>query len=64
MNGYELIAQVRKQPRLAALPAIALTGYGRTRDPGHAVRSGFHAHTTKPVALEELKSIVALLKSL
>ncbi|MBA3477896.1 MAG: response regulator, partial [Lautropia sp.] len=64
MNGYELISEVRKQPQLAALPAIALTGYGRTRDPGHAVRSGFNAHTTKPATVEELKNIVALLKSL
>jgi hypothetical protein len=41
-----------------------LTGYGRTRDPGHAVRAGFNAHTTKPATVEELKNIVALLKSL
>jgi two-component system CheB/CheR fusion protein len=64
MDGYELIKEVRKHPRLASLPAIALTGYGRTRDPGHAVRSGFNAHTTKPATVEELKNIVALLKSL
>ncbi len=64
MDGYELIKQVRKHPKLASLPAIALTGYGRTRDPGHAVRSGFNAHTTKPATVEELKNIVALLKSL
>lgn len=64
MDGYELIQQVRKHPKLASLPAIALTGYGRTRDPGHAVRSGFNAHTTKPATVEELKNIVALLKSL
>ena len=64
MDGYELIKEVRKQPKLASLPAIALTGYGRTRDPGHAVRSGFNAHTTKPATVEELKNIVALLKSL
>ena len=64
MDGYELIQEIRKHPKLAALPAIALTGYGRTRDPGHAVRSGFNAHTTKPATVEELKNIVALLKSL
>src|SRR5690606_33671139 len=60
MDGYQLILEVRKHPHLAALPAIALTGYGRTRDPGHAVKSGFNAHTTKPVTVEELKNIVAL----
>jgi two-component system CheB/CheR fusion protein len=64
MDGYQLISEVRRQPALAALPAIALTGYGRTRDPGHAVRSGFNAHTTKPATVEELKNIVSLLKSL
>ena len=64
MDGYELISAVRQKPELSGLPAIALTGYGRTRDPGHAVRSGFNAHTTKPASVEELKNIVALLKSL
>ena len=64
MDGYELISEVRRHPQLSAVPAIALTGYGRTRDPGHAVRSGFNAHTTKPATVEELKNIVSLLKSL
>lgn len=62
MDGYQLIREVRKHPQLASLPAIALTGYGRTRDPAHAVKSGFNAHTTKPATVEELQNIVALLK--
>jgi two-component system CheB/CheR fusion protein len=62
MDGYELITHVRRLPQLASLRAIALTGYGRTRGPGHAVRSGFDAHTTKPIALEELRNIVASLR--
>ncbi|MEP7247043.1 MAG: response regulator, partial [Gammaproteobacteria bacterium] len=62
MDGYQLIREVRTHPQLASLPAIALTGYGRTRDPAHAVKSGFNAHTTKPATVEELQNIVALLK--
>ncbi len=64
MDGYQLVEELRRHPALAALPAIALTGYGRTRDPAHAVRVGFNAHTTKPATVEEVKNIVALLKSL
>ena len=64
MDGYQLIAEIRRHALLAVLPAIALTGYGRTRDPAHAVRAGFNAHTTKPATVEEVKNIVALLKSL
>ena len=54
MDGYELIAQVRANPRLAQLPAIALTGYTAGADDQRARASGFDLTLTKPVSLDTL----------
>jgi two-component system, chemotaxis family, CheB/CheR fusion protein len=54
MNGYELIAQLRKSPRTARVPAIALTGFGREQDIAKAMEAGFDAHVSKPVSLRAL----------
>jgi two-component system, chemotaxis family, CheB/CheR fusion protein len=54
MSGYELIAQLRKSPRTARVPAIALTGFGREQDIARAIEAGFDAHISKPVTLRAL----------
>jgi two-component system CheB/CheR fusion protein len=54
MNGYELIAQLRKSPRTVRVPAIALTGFGREQDIARAIEAGFDAHISKPVTLRAL----------
>jgi two-component system CheB/CheR fusion protein len=59
MDGYDLMTELRARPRTAALPAIALTGYGRTEDVKHAFAAGFHAHVDKPVDMEHLKAVIA-----
>jgi two-component system CheB/CheR fusion protein len=63
MDGYEMIAELRAQPRTAALPAIALTGYGRAQDVQRALIAGFNAQVNKPVdfaqILEAIKSVLA-----
>ncbi|AME28201.1 CheR family methyltransferase [Burkholderia sp. PAMC 26561] len=51
MNGYEFIAALRKLPRMAKTPAIAVTGFGRKQDIAKALRVGFDAHLGKPVSL-------------
>ncbi len=58
MSGYELIAELRKLPHTATVPAIALTGFGRGNDVADALEAGFDAHVGKPVSLEAL--IVAI----
>jgi len=32
MDGFEVLRRVRAQPSTAALPAVALTGFGRVED--------------------------------
>lgn len=58
MSGYELAKRLRKQPGLANLPLIALTGYGASADRQKAKRAGFAEHLSKPVELEELLAAV------
>jgi two-component system CheB/CheR fusion protein len=57
MDGNELIAQLRRRPETARLPAIALTGYGRPQDVERALAAGFSAHLTKPVDVPRLRSL-------
>jgi two-component system CheB/CheR fusion protein len=61
MDGYQLIQALRKRPSAAAVPAIALTGYGREQDVEKALSSGFTTHLRKPVDLAELKEAVVRL---
>ena len=57
MNGYEFIAAVRSHPnpRIAAVPAIALTAYARAEDIREALAAGYQLHMTKPVRPDKLR---------
>ncbi|MDB5851070.1 MAG: cheBR [Rhodoferax sp.] len=58
MSGYELVAAVRKAGHGQRLPAIALSGYGRTSDANKALQAGFDAHLTKPASLDEVQAVL------
>jgi two-component system, chemotaxis family, CheB/CheR fusion protein len=47
MDGYELLRELRKRPRTSRVPAIALTGFGRSEDITRARAAGFNSHLTK-----------------
>ncbi len=55
-SGYQLIRQIRADPRFAAsaLPAIALTAFARAEDRDTALAQGFQAHIAKPFHPEAL----------
>ncbi|HEY0877492.1 MAG TPA: CheR family methyltransferase [Zeimonas sp.] len=53
-DGYQLIAQLRTDPKLRDLAVIALTGAGRAADADRSADAGFDAHLTKPVQLDAL----------
>ncbi len=55
MDGYELVAALRKRGITA--PIVALTGYGLSDDKQRAHESGFTSHLTKPVGLSELNTL-------
>lgn len=58
MDGYQLLRKLRELPDMKEVPAVALTGYGRTNDVRRAHREGFSEHLTKPLDLDELLKIV------
>jgi CheY-like chemotaxis protein len=53
-DGYALIADVRKLPAYARVPAIALTAFARSHDRRRALAAGFDLHMTKPIRMTEL----------
>jgi two-component system CheB/CheR fusion protein len=59
MDGYELMTELRGRVHTAALPGIALTGYGRTEDVRKAFAAGFQAHLDKPVDIEQVQKAIA-----
>jgi two-component system CheB/CheR fusion protein len=58
MDGYQLLAELRRLPAMAQVPALALTGFGRNSDVARARQEGFAEHLTKPVDVDKLLRIV------
>jgi two-component system CheB/CheR fusion protein len=52
MDGYQFLAELRKNPNIAKIPVVAVTGLGRIEDVKSALAAGFAAHLQKPVSLE------------
>jgi len=61
VDGFELIARVRKAPDEAvrSVPAAAVTAYARSEDRVRALRSGFQMHLAKPIDPAVLTAAVA-----
>jgi len=62
-GGYCLISQVRTLPpeRGGSTPAAALTGFTGPEHRASILRAGFQYHVEKPVTLQRLGGVVALL---
>ena len=58
MDGYDLIKELRRIPKLASMPAIALTGFGMKRDTEAALAAGYNAHLCKPVDAKQLSAVI------
>jgi CheY-like chemotaxis protein len=58
VDGYTLLAELRRMPGLEAVPAIALTGHAMDEDRARALAAGFSVHLPKPVDPEELLRVV------
>jgi PAS domain S-box-containing protein len=58
MDGYQLLHKLRELPPMADVPALALTGYGRSSDVDRANREGFARHFTKPLDIDKLLQTV------
>ncbi|MFC0253730.1 hybrid sensor histidine kinase/response regulator [Massilia consociata] len=58
MDGYQVAAQLRREPLLAHMRLIALTGYGQEADRKHALAAGFDEHLVKPLKFDELMELL------
>ena len=58
MDGYQLLEKIRGLVSPKDLPALALTGYGRTTDVERAEAAGFVRHLTKPLDIARLLEVV------
>jgi PAS domain S-box-containing protein len=58
MNGYEVAAQLRQQPRFRHTLLVAITGWGGEQDRRRAQEAGFDHHLTKPVDFNALEPLL------
>lgn len=57
-NGYEVCRMIRSQSWGAALPLIALTGWGQEHDRNLAMAAGFDRHLPKPAHPDDLMRVI------
>ena len=58
MDGYEVARRLRAGPLDVRIPLIALSGYGQPADLRRSFEAGFNSHITKPVAIDQLHSVI------
>jgi len=58
MDGLELIARVRREPALARLPVVVISGDADPRTPERALSMGADAYFSKPYSPAEVRSKV------
>ena len=58
MDGFEVAAELRRDPETASAKLIAVTGYGRDEDRRRSKEAGFDLHLTKPVDPAQLRALL------
>lgn len=52
MDGYETVARMREDARLARVPIIGLSAYAMSSDRDRALKNGFTGYIEKPIELD------------
>ncbi|MGA2033886.1 MAG: PAS domain S-box protein [Thermoguttaceae bacterium] len=60
MTGYEVAAELRRQPEFADILLVAVTGYGQEEDRRRSRAAGFNHHLVKPVQPDTLHDLLVL----
>jgi signal transduction histidine kinase/ActR/RegA family two-component response regulator len=58
MNGFEVLAQLRRDPATAHIPAIALTANAMPRDVERGMSAGFARYLTKPIDIAQFNEAI------
>jgi two-component system cell cycle response regulator DivK len=58
LDGYATVRAMREDPRLAALPVLALTAFAMRGDQEKAASAGFDGYLTKPIGIATLRAAV------
>jgi len=61
MDGYEAAARIRRDLAHSQPILIAVTGWAREEDQFRAYDAGFDLHVAKPLTLDRLKEVMAML---
>ncbi|MGH9514916.1 MAG: response regulator [Terriglobales bacterium] len=61
LDGFETLKRIRQDPRLAALPVLAVTAYAMRGDREKILSSGFDGYLSKPITSTELERELNLL---
>jgi len=56
MDGYEATQEIRKNPKLAQLPIIALTAHTMVGERERCLEAGMNEHSPKPIEVEDILS--------
>jgi CheY-like chemotaxis protein len=51
MDGWQMLKELRGNPKLASIPVIALTAHAMTHDLEQIMEAGFNGYVTKPFIL-------------
>jgi CheY-like chemotaxis protein len=57
-NGYDVVREVRNDPRLQTIPIVAVTASAMQGDREKVLAAGFTAYIAKPVSLVQLRQEV------
>lgn len=58
LNGYQVLSEIRVDPKSAAIPVVAVTAFSMLGDRAKALSSGFDGYISKPIDPEAFVSQV------
>ncbi|QBE64309.1 ATP-binding protein [Pseudoduganella lutea] len=58
MSGFDVLRQLRAEPRTAGIPAIALTANAMPRDVERGIAAGFFRYLIKPINIDEFTEAI------
>lgn len=58
-DGFQVLAELRRDPQFASLPVIALTAFAMRGDRERALEAGFDGYLTKPIDFVALRAEIS-----